>query len=105
MDLECANPVEIRARVARCLLCATNPALRAALADSNSTRTESYVAIHFGPEARAIQTPLKAVDSKRIQTDHPSELGDGGGSENPGFGGSIPSQPTIFLLYLPHIPS
>jgi hypothetical protein len=37
----------------------------------------------------------------RIQSDHPSAPGDGGGSENPGVGGSIPSQPTILLNYLP----
>jgi len=36
-----------------------------------------------------------------MATDHPSEAGDGGGSENPGVGGSIPSQPTILLSYLP----
>ena len=32
---------------------------------------------------------------------HRSESGDAGGSENPGVGGSIPSQPTISLSYLP----
>ena len=33
-------------------------------------------------------------------TDHSSESGDAGGSENPGVGGSIPSQPTISFSIL-----
>ena len=40
---------------------------------------------------------------QRESTGHPSEPGDGGGSENPGIGGSIPSQPTIFFKELPTV--
>ena len=44
---------------------------------------------------------VESHGSQRIRTDHSPEPGDGGRSENPGVGGSIPSQPTIHFKQLP----
>src|SRR6266404_1535605 len=81
-------------------IASTTQAGHVVLVDSNCTRTEPYVSIRPNPEAEQQIDLPKAYESQRIPRDQPSESGDAGGSENPGVGGSIPSQPTIcFLLF------
>jgi hypothetical protein len=52
------------------------------------------------PEAASRANASKWAGSQYIATDHVPEEGGAGGSENPGVGGSIPSQPTIHFKQL-----
>ncbi len=52
------------------------------LVDPNSTRTESCVAIRSDPKAQMQVDAQKIADHNGIPTDHQSEPGDAGGSEN-----------------------
>ena len=74
-----------------------NPSGSRCLLDSNSTRTESYVAIHHGQSVSSWIGAPNAANHNGWQQNHSAEPGAGDGSENPGVGGSIPSQPTILF--------